>query len=73
MENTNDKIFGRLFNNFDLHSEEHLELIIHNMDINSSKYFLVEAIKYAYNKNIYTIGETEVISKAIRTLTKDPI
>jgi hypothetical protein len=39
------------------------------MDKDHSIYYLVEAIKSAHRKGAFTIGETEVISKAIRTLS----
>ena len=32
--------------------------------------FLIHAVKYAYERGIYNIGETEVISKCIRLLSK---
>jgi hypothetical protein len=31
---------------------------------------LISAVKYAYHKGNYSIGETEVISKCIRVLCK---
>jgi hypothetical protein len=68
MENEN-KLFGTLFNSIDLKSEEHLDIILSTMDKDHSIYYLVEAIKSAHRKGAFTIGETEVISKAIRTLS----
>ena len=68
MENEN-KLFGNLFSSIDLKSEEHLDIILSTMDKDHSIYYLVEAIKSAHRKGAFTIGETEVISKAIRTLS----
>ena len=68
MENEN-KLFGTLFSSIDLKSEEHLDIILSTMDKDHSIYYLVEAIKSAHRKGAITIGETEVISKAIRTLS----
>jgi hypothetical protein len=68
MENEN-KLFGTLFSSIDLKSEEHLDIILSTMDKDHSIYYLVEAIKSAHRKGAFTIGETEVISKAIRTLS----
>lgn len=69
MENEND-IFGNLFGSINLLSEEHLEIILSSMDNDSANYYLIEAIKSAHKKGAFSIGETEVISKAIRILLK---
>jgi len=69
MENKNE-IFGNLFGSINLINEEHLEIILSSMDNDSANYYLIEAIKSAYKKGAFTIGETEVISKAIRILLK---
>jgi hypothetical protein len=65
MENEN-KQFGSLFGTIPLISEEHLDAILSAMTKEESTYYLVEAIKAAYNRGAFTIGEVEVISKAIR-------
>ena len=66
-ENTN---FGNLFGTIDLLSEEHLEIILSTMNNDHALYYLIEAIKSAHSKGVFTIGESEVISKSIRTLIK---
>jgi hypothetical protein len=68
MENEN-KLFGTLFNSIDLKSEEHLDIILSTMDKDHSIYYLVESIKAAHKRGAFTIGEVEVISKAIRVST----
>lgn len=70
MENTERKEFGRLFNTIPLLSEEHLDVILQTMTGKESIYILVQAVKHAYNNNAFSIGETEVISKAIRVISK---
>jgi hypothetical protein len=70
MENNENKIFGKIFDSVELISEEHLDLILQNMDKESSLFFMVEAIKMAYSRQIYSIGEVEVLSKAIRVINK---
>jgi len=62
--------YGNLFGTIDLLSEEHLELILSAMDNEHALYYLVESVKSAHRKGSFTIGETEIISKAIRTLLK---
>ena len=61
--------FGNLFGAIPLISEEHLDAILSAMTKEDSTYYLVEAIKAAYNRGAFTIGEVEVISKAIRVST----
>jgi hypothetical protein len=62
--------YGNLFGTIDLLSEEHLELILSTMDNEHALYYLIESVKSAHRKGSFTIGESEVISKAIRTLLK---
>lgn len=69
MEEEN-KIYGNLFGSINLLSEDHLELILSTMDKEHSVYYLIESVKAAHRKGSYSIGETEVISKAIRVLIK---
>lgn len=71
MEEKTDKVWGNLFGTVDLYSEEHLELILSTMTKDQSVFFMVEAIKHAYRKGVYTIGESEVISKSIRTISNE--
>ena len=69
MEEQNKK-YGNLFGTIDLLSEDHLELILSTMDKEHALYYLIESVKSAHSKGVYAIGESEVISKAIRTLIK---
>jgi len=66
----NEELFGNLFGTIDLLSEEHLEVILTTMDREHSIYYLVESVKAAHKRGAFTIGEVEVISKAIRALSK---
>jgi hypothetical protein len=70
MEEKN-QIFGNLFNSIDIVSEEHLDIILSSMNRNYSTYYLIQAVKSAYQRGAFTIGESEVISKAIRVLSKE--
>ena len=66
----NEELFGNLFGTIDLLSEDHLEVILTTMDKEHSLYYLIESVKAAHKRGAFTIGEVEVISKAIRTLSK---
>jgi hypothetical protein len=70
MEEKNNEIFGNLFGTIDLLSEEHLDVILMTMDRNHSIHYLVESVKAAHKRGAFTIGESEVISKAIRVISK---
>ena len=64
------ELFGKLFNSIPLYNESHLDAILDSMDKDQSTYYLIQAVSHAYHSGVYTIGEAEVISKAIRTVTK---
>ena len=66
----NKELFGNLFGTIDLLSEDHLEVILSTMDKDNSLYYLIESIKVAHKRGAFTIGEMEVISKAIRTVSR---
>lgn len=69
-EETN-KLFGTLFGSIELLNESHLDAILLTMDKDHAIYYLVESVKSAHQRGAFTIGESEVISKAIRTLSKN--
>lgn len=64
------ELFGKLFNSIPLYNESHLDAIMDSMDKEQASYYLIQAVSHAYHSGVYTIGESEVISKAIRTVTK---
>lgn len=73
MEQENNKIYGNLFGTIDLLSEDHLESILSTMTKDSAGYFVIEALKAAHQRGGFTIGETEVISKAIRVFSSNDV
>jgi hypothetical protein len=64
------ELFGKLFNTIPLYTESHLDVMIDTMDKEQSIYYLIQAVSHAYHSGLYTIGESEIISKAIRTISK---
>jgi hypothetical protein len=68
-----EKIYGKLFNSVPLLTEDHLQTILDVMDKDQAIYLLVQAIKHAYHSGVYSLGESEVISKSIRILSKSEI
>jgi hypothetical protein len=69
MENTKTN-FGNLFGTIELMNEDHLDAILSTMETETATYYLIESIKAAYLRGAFTIGEVEVISKAIRIISK---
>jgi hypothetical protein len=69
MEEEN-KIYGNLFGVIDLLNEEHLDALLSSMNKDHALFYLIEAVKSAHKRGTFTIGETEVISKAIRTMSR---
>ena len=67
------ELFGKLFNSIPLFNETHLDAIIDTRDKDQASYFLIQAVSYAYHSGVYTIGESEIISKAIRILSKKEV
>lgn len=65
-----EKLFGKLFNSVPLLTEDHLQTILDVMDKEQAIFLLVQAVKCAYHNGTYSLGESEVISKSIRILSK---
>ena len=51
-------------------SNDHLEVILTTIDKEHSLYYLIECVKAANKRGAFTIGEVEVISKAIRIMSR---
>lgn len=68
-----EKLFGQLFNVIPLLSENHLDTLLETLDKEHAIYFLVQAVKYAHNQGTYSLGESEILSKSIRVLSKENI
>lgn len=64
------QIFGKLFNRIPLLNENHIDILLQTMDKETSIYYLTQAISYAYDAGIFSIGEVEILSKAIRMSNK---
>jgi hypothetical protein len=69
-EEKKEELFGNLFGTINLLTEDHLDLLLSTMDKEHSIYYLVEAVKSAHKRGAFSIGESEIISKSIRVLSK---
>jgi hypothetical protein len=65
-----EKIYGKLFDSVPLLNENHLQTLLDIMDKEQAVFLLVQAVKYAYHNGIYSLGESEIISKSIRVLSE---
>jgi hypothetical protein len=70
MEDESNQSLAVLFGRLEIQTEEQLETILQTLNNEIATVFLIHAIKYAYERGVYNIGETEVISKCIRILSK---
>lgn len=56
------------FNRFNLKSEKEVNDLINNLTKEQSLYFLIESVRFSYEKGCYSLYESELISKSIRLL-----
>lgn len=59
-----------LFNKILIKNVNDYNLLIDNMTDEQSIGILIEAVEYAYKNGIYSLHESEVIGKAVRSLMK---
>lgn len=65
-----EQILTNLFNSIPVISEDHLELMLNQMSKDDALYILIQSVKYSFHQGTFSIGETEILSKAIRILSK---
>ena len=68
MEENNENL-STLFDTINYRSPNELNKFIDEMNIDQALFCLVRATRYAHNKGLFDIEESEVISKSIRLLT----
>ena len=70
MKQNNDEVknlpIGSLFNTIHYVSTQDLNEFINNLSKEQSLYCLIEGVKYAHSKGVFTLEESECISKSIR-------
>ena len=62
---------GCLFERIAYFSDESIEGFIDSLDERSVYYILSQVLEYSHSKNIYTLLESEIISKTLRILNKE--
>jgi len=68
MEENNENL-NTLFDTINYRNVNELNRFIDEMNIDQALFCLVRATRYAHNKGLFDIEESEVISKSIRLLT----
>ncbi|MDA9279961.1 hypothetical protein OAB94_02645 [Flavobacteriaceae bacterium] len=58
--------FGTLFNTIPLTTEKHLDVLLDTMDKSRAIFILQQAVNHAFKQGAFTLGESEVLGKAIR-------
>lgn len=62
--------FGIIFGDISYESEEHLESIMNNMEYQQAVFFITKAIEFSHRSGIYSLTESEIISKSLRVFNK---
>jgi hypothetical protein len=65
----NDENLNTLFDSINYRNIVELNRFIDEMNMDQALFCLVRATRYAHNKGLFDIEESEVISKSIRLLT----
>jgi hypothetical protein len=61
---------GLLFDSVGYNKPEDIDTLIDEMTIEQSFYLLTQSLHYVHNTRLFTMQETEVVSKALRVLHK---
>jgi hypothetical protein len=61
---------GLLFDSVGYNKPEDVDRLIDEMTIEQSFYLLTQSLHYVHNTRLFTMQETEVVSKALRVLHK---
>lgn len=64
------KPIGQLFNSINIYDEKSVELFIDNMTPEQSFYVITQAVLMAHDNRIYSLQESEILSKALRILQR---
>lgn len=68
-----EEIYGKLFNVIPLMDDNHVDLLLSTMTKETAIYYLTHAVNLAYHNGVYSLGESEILSKSIRLLNKEEI
>jgi hypothetical protein len=66
------KPIGFLFESIAIYDESSVETFLDKMNRDQASYVILQAIYMAHSKGIYSLQESEILSKAIRLINKTP-
>ncbi len=69
MENEKTPI-NLLFGSIAVYKTSDVDSIIEHMTFEQSLFYVIQAIQYAHNSNLFSLQESELISKSLRILNK---
>lgn len=64
---------GLLFNSVEYYKPEDIKNIIEGLTPEQSLYFLSESLEFANRNGVFSLVESEIVSKALRTVTNEVI
>ena len=53
-----------------IYKTEDVDSLIDNMNFEQSFFYIMQAIQYGHNSNLFTLQESELLSKALRLLNQ---
>ena len=62
---------GKLFGTINYASIDSLESFLSNLNIQQSLYVLGQSLEFANNQGIFSLQESEILSKSLRILNKE--
>ena len=65
MNDTNNDVIGNLFGVVGYRNEKQIRSLIDNLELEQSIFFLNKSLEYAHAKGIFSMTETEVVSKSL--------
>jgi hypothetical protein len=69
MENEKTPI-NLLFGSIAVYKSEDVDNIIEHMTFEQSLFYVIQSIQYAHNSNLFSLQESELISKSLRILNR---
>jgi hypothetical protein len=64
---------GYLFESIAIYDPSSVSIFIDKMIPEQAFYVVTQAIQMAYNKNLYSMQETEILSKALRIISEPQV
>jgi len=63
---TEKQPIGLLFGSVGYYTPDDINSICDNMNLEQSYFMIIKALEYSHNSNIFTLQESELVSKSLR-------